>query len=46
MRNLALLRRVTLRLLAGRGADDWLSTHKEYLAAHPHATLALGKAKS
>lgn len=43
--NLALLRSVNLRLLAASGAEDWLPAQKEHLAAHPHATLALIKAK-
>ena len=44
--NLALLRSVNLRLLAASGAEDWLPpAQKEHLAAHPHATLALVKAK-
>jgi hypothetical protein len=43
--NLALLRSVTLRLLSGGGAEDWLPAQREHLAAHPEATFALVKAE-
>jgi predicted transposase YbfD/YdcC len=43
--NLALVRSVNLRLLAARGAEDWLPAQKEHLAANPNATLALVRAK-
>jgi predicted transposase YbfD/YdcC len=42
--NLALLRSVTLRLLAadaGAADDPWLPAKKEHLAAHPTAALSL-----
>lgn len=42
--NLALLRSVSLRLLAQADSEEWLPARKEWLAANPTATLSLVKA--
>lgn len=43
--NLALLRSVNLRLLAGEDAEEWLPAKKERLAADPACALSLLRAK-